>query len=181
MQHNGIYTITENGHSRNYIAQGAGDLLSVAKLLYSVEKVKRNLPKGNKTSILEGMDKYYHFVALKGKDYNLFHTLDDQEFIETVKKIEEKESQDLHVKIDYDADSLGFFGDSPDESIRLELPITAVVDAYSGSLRKKNSIQDYVNINHFTKQIEKICDAQPRLSAKDDVGGEASQIQKPNL
>lgn len=93
MQHNGIYTITENGHSRNYIAQGAGDLLSVAKLLYSVEKVKRNLPKGNKTSILEGMDKYYHFVALKGKDYNLFHTLDDQEFIEAEKKLRKKKAR----------------------------------------------------------------------------------------
>jgi len=180
LQH-GIYTITENGQSRNFIAQNANSLLSAAKLLHTLEKVKRNLPKGSRTSVLEALDKDYNFVALKGKSYNLFHALDDREFAEVVKKIEDEESQDAHIEVDLDTGSLGFLYDNHGETARLTLPITAIVDAYSGSLRKKNNSQSYVNTNHFAKQIENMCDPQLGLSSQEEANGEAPQGQKINL
>lgn len=180
LQH-GIYTITENGQSRNYIAQNVGSLLSAAKLLHTLEQVKRNLPKGSRTSVLEALDKDYNFVALKGKSYNLFHALDDREFAEAVEKIEDGESQDAHIEVDFDTGSLGFLYDNHGETARLTLPITAIVDAYSGSLRKKNNSQSYVNTNNFAKQIEKTCDTQLELSPQEEANGEAPQVQKISL
>lgn len=180
LQH-GIYTITENGQSRNYIAQNAGSLLSAAKLLHTLETVKRNLPKGSRTSVLEALDKDYNFVALKGKSYNLLHALDDREFAEAVKKIEDGESQDAHIEVDFDTGSLGLLSDNHGEAARLTLPITAIVDAYSGSLRQKNSNQSYVNTNNFAKQIEKTCDTQLELSPQKEAYGELSQGQKLSL
>lgn len=177
----GIYTITENGQSRNYIAQNAGSLLSVAKLLHTLEKVKRNLPKGSRTSVLEALDKDYNFVALKGKSYNLFHALDNREFAEAVKKIEDGESQDAHIEVDFNTGSLGFLYDNHGETARFTLSITAIVDAYSGSLRKKNNSQTYVNTNHFVKQIERMYDAQLELSPQEEANGEAPQVQKISL
>ncbi len=130
---------------------------------------------------LEALDKDFNFVALKGKSYNLFHALDDGEFAEAVKKIEDGECQDAHIEVDFDTGSLGFLSDNHGEAAQLTLPITAIVDAYSGSLRKKNSSQSYVNTNNFAKQIEKTCDAQLELSPHEEANGEAPQVQKISL
>ena len=40
-----IYSITENGQTRNFSAPNAGSVLSVAKLLHALERIKGNLPK----------------------------------------------------------------------------------------------------------------------------------------
>lgn len=180
LQH-GIYTINENGQGKNFIASNAGSLLAAAKILNTVEQLKKKLPKGSKTSLIEALDKYYNFVALKGKSFNLFHALDEKEFEEVIQKIKANECQDSYIDVDFDTGSLGFLCNNNGKAFQITLPISDVIDAYSSSLHKKNSSQSYVNANQFSKQIEKISGAQYELSPQDETDCEPSQSQNMNL
>lgn len=176
-----IYSITEDEQTWNYSAPNAGSVLSAAKLLHALEKIKANLPKGSRTSVLEALNKEYNFVALKGKSFNLLHAMDDGEFAEALKKIEDGEMQDAYIKVDFDTGRIGFLYGNHGDASRLTLPIKELVDAYSGSLRNKNSSQCYVNTKHFAGELEKILEAQTEISSPEETTEEIYQTPKMSL
>ena len=129
--------------------------------------------------MLEALNKEYNFVALKGKSYNLLHAMDDGEFAEAVKKIEDGERQDACIKVDFDAGRIDFIHGN---ASGLSFPIAGFVDAYDSSIRLKNQGgRSYVNMKHFAGELEKICEAQPEISPPEETAEEISQTPKMSL
>lgn len=180
MEKKTLYTITENGESRNYVADDDGTLDSLGKLLHRTEKIRANLPKGSRLSVLEAMNRQYNFVAVKGRN-SLLHPVHEDEVAKTVSKIMAASGQDVHVKIDFDADRLAFLYDHDGEAHQITAPVSAFTEAYSGSIRKKNASQSYVNYNHFADQLEKICEDQCLSSPEEQSGEDESQSPKMSL
>jgi hypothetical protein len=175
-----IYTVTENGESRNYVADDGCSLESVGKLLHRMEKIRANLPKGNRLSVLEALNKRYDFIPVRGRN-TLLHPLQEDEAAKAVSKIEAAASQDMYVRIDFDADSLAFLYDHDGEAHQITASAAAFTEAYTGSLRKKNASQTYVNYKHFEHRLEKICEVRCLSSPLEQAGEDETQTPKMSL
>jgi hypothetical protein len=57
-----IYSITEDGRTRNYTTPNSGSIRSAAQLLHAFEDMKRNLSDESLVSVLKILDKEYSFV-----------------------------------------------------------------------------------------------------------------------
>jgi hypothetical protein len=180
MEGNTIYTVTENGENRNYLAVDGCSLESVGKLLHRMETIRANLPKGSRLSVLEAMNKRYDFFPLKSRNA-LLHPLREDEAAEAVSKIEAAASKDMHVRIDFDADRLAFLYEHDGEVHELTAPAAAFTEAYTGSLRKKNASQTYVNYKYFEGQLEKICEGRCLSSPSEQAGQDETQAPKMSL
>lgn len=180
MEKKTLYTITENGECRNYVADDDGTLDSLGKLLHRTEKIRANLPRGSRLSVLEAMNRQYNFIAIRSKN-SLLHPIHENEAAEIISRIEAAVSQDVHIKVDYDADRLAFLYEHKGEVHQITAPVTAFTEAYSGSIRKKNAYQTYVNYNHFAKQLENICEGQCLSSPAEQPGEDETQSPKMSL
>lgn len=180
MEKKTIYTVTENGESRNYVVDDGRSLESVGKLLHGMEKIRASLPKGSRLSVLEALNKSYDFIPVRGWN-TLLHTLHEDEVAEAVSKIEAAASQDIYVRIDFDADSLTFLYDYDGEVHQITAPVAAFTEAYAGSLRKKNASQTYVNYKHFESRLEKICEGRCLSSPSEQTGEDETQTPKMSL
>jgi len=172
-----IYTVTENRESRNYLADDGCSLESVGKLLHRMEKIRANLPKGSRLSVLEALNKRYDFIPVRSRN-TLLHPLHEDEVAKAVSKIEAAASQDMHVRIDFDTDSMAFLYDHDGEAHQITAPVAAFTEAYAGSLRKKNASQTYVNYKHFESRLEEICEGRCLSSPSEQAGEDETQTPK---
>lgn len=150
-----IYSITEDGTTRNYTAPNRGSILSAAKLLHAFEDMKRILTDESPVSVFKMLNKEYNFVHFKGKPVDLLHFMNDEAFAQAMERIECGEHEDVYVKIDFDINSIRLMNLSRGASCPA-LPITALVEVYDQSLHNKNS-QPYVNEEQFERLLAKLC------------------------
>lgn len=153
-----IYSITEDGKTRNYTTPNRGSILSVAQLLHALEDMKRNLSDESPISVLKILDKEYPFVEFKGKTIGLLHAMNDEALLQAMERIKCGEREDVCVKMDFDTNRIRLMSLGQGESYPA-LPITALVDVYDQSLHNKNS-QPYVNKEQFEQLLAKLCRAQ---------------------
>lgn len=164
-----IYSITEDGTTRNYTAPNRGSILSAAKLLHALEDMKRCFSDESPVSVLKILDMEYTFVDFKGKTVSLLHFMNDEAFLQAMERIECGEREDVCVKMDFDTNRIRLMNLGQGESYPA-LPVTTLVDVYDQSLHNKNG-QPYVNEEQFERLLAKLCRVQtegPPLEERTD-------------
>lgn len=165
-----LFAITSGDSTSHYYTQSFGSLREVLMLLH---RAKENMAE-NPSSYLSAADWLLQTSKrLQAFSFHLsqrlFQPLGARDFVVHVQKFESRPRSERLVSVNYDTNLFAFSQWTPDGIETLRGPLDGVTAAYDGALRRKNSLQTYLNEKVFAAEMERICTTDTAVSSPPDM------------
>lgn len=157
-----IFAITSNEKTSYYCTENFGSLRELLSLLKEVHTAKDRIPsiRASNAELLALYSKNMLPICPSGH-LRMFQPLEPEKYSELIHLFSELDTGGRYVILDYDNNHFAFSKWESDEPITISGPLDGVISAYSGSLRKKNSYQTYINEKVFAAEMDLVCEVKP--------------------
>ena len=151
---NNLYTITENGINKHYIAKGELGIFTAAISLHSAEMVAKKMKEPpSMTAILESLDCKNMYTPDLPKEKKLLQPLAEAKFAVEVTKMTSGQSHDAHIIIDFDSNYFDVSYEYKREPAQIILPLDAFISMSQEAVHLKSSQKGYYVDIEYLKEL----------------------------